>query len=363
MNKFKKIGLTALATSLVASSASAADVSISGSAGYTFKTYNGNTSGANDHGKGIGVVNALGFSASGEMDNGWTVSAGTALDSGFALSTSNVTLGMGDLGSIMLGSGTGGHGAAYDGNMPVAYEEVDDGGSTSLSNNNISSTVDNGTIHYTAPALSAGGASVQVHLGYSPRAEDTYHQGGGSSGISDWGSATNVGLTITHDSGLTLGAYAGEADREGAAAGTSDMFEGTWYAKYAMGPVSVGYQTSYLDAGASSSEVSAAAPATLRTSSGIFETEQYSIAFNVNDDLSVSYAKADDTYDAQAGSTASSVTGDNVADVTMSMKSIQMAYSMGSMSIKAYRQKTDNANYDTTGGSQTASEISLSLAF
>ena len=42
MNKFKKIGLTALATSLVASSAYAAEVSVSGSAGMVFKTQSGN---------------------------------------------------------------------------------------------------------------------------------------------------------------------------------------------------------------------------------------------------------------------------------------------------------------------------------
>ena len=40
-----------------------------------------------------------------------------------------------------------------------------------------------------------------------------------------------------------------------------------------------------------------------------------------------------------------------VADVTMSMTSIQAAYSMGSMSIKAYRTKTTNAGYDAGGGS------------
>ena len=73
MNKFKKIGLTALATSLVASSAYAAEVSVSGAAGMTFKSQNGNSGTAGDHGKGLGTDNSLSFSASGELDNGWTV--------------------------------------------------------------------------------------------------------------------------------------------------------------------------------------------------------------------------------------------------------------------------------------------------
>ena len=49
MNKFKKIGLTALATSLVASSAYAAEVSVSGSAGMVFKTQSGNTGSILEH--------------------------------------------------------------------------------------------------------------------------------------------------------------------------------------------------------------------------------------------------------------------------------------------------------------------------
>ena len=52
MNKFKKIGLTALATSLVASSAYAAEVSVSGAAGVTYSTSTGNSGDASDHGKG-----------------------------------------------------------------------------------------------------------------------------------------------------------------------------------------------------------------------------------------------------------------------------------------------------------------------
>ena len=57
-------------------------------------------------------------------------------------------------------------------------------------------------------------------------------------------------------------------------------------------------------------------------------------------------------------------TGDAAqADVTMSMKSIQAAYSMGSMSIKVYRQSTDNPGYDSGGSSNETTEIALGLSF
>ena len=52
-----------------------------------------------------------------------------------------------------------------------------------------------------------------------------------------------------------------------------------------------------------------------------------------------------------------------IVDTTMDMKSIQAAYSMGSMSIKAYRTTTDNPKYNTKGGSVTVNEIALGLSF
>jgi hypothetical protein len=45
------------------------------------------------------------------------------------------------------------------------------------------------------------------------------------------------------------------------------------------------------------------------------------------------------------------------------MKSIQAAYSMGSMSIKMYRQTTDNPGYDSGGASNESTEIALGLSF
>ena len=364
MNKLKKIGLTALATSLVASSGYAAEVTIAGAAGFTFSTQSGNTGAPDtDHGKGIGVDNSMTFTTAGEMDNGWSVSAHTALTDAFALTSSAVALTMGDMGTIRSGSGYGGNSASYDEETPRAYEQVDDGGGTATSMNQVGSANDNGGINYTSPAIDAGGATITMHLGYVPRAEDAHSAGGATTGVSTMGSGRDAGITIAHGSGITVGVYAAERIREQNSAGLNDAFEGTWYATYSMGPVSVGYQESYTDAGTSPSQVNAAANATWDSSSGIFEANQIAIAFNVNDDLSVSYQKAEDTYDAQAGASGGSTTGDAVADVAVDTKSISAAYSMGSMSIKAYRTTTDNVGYNTAGGSVTVNEIALGLSF
>ena len=140
-----------------------------------------------------------------------------------------------------------------------------------------------------------------------------------------------------------------------------DEFSGVWFANYSIGPVSIGYSESYYDDGTAHSETDTVTYryAGANDNGGIFETDQYSVAFNVNDNLSLSYAKAEDTYDAQSNTTS----GTEVADVTMDVKSIQVAYSMGAMSIKAYRTETDNVAYNSLGGSVTVNEIALGLAF
>ena len=77
MNKFKKIGLTALAASLVSVSAHAGEMSVAGSASINVEGYAGeNLNG----GSGYSMGNQLTFSGSGELDNGMTVSLSFILD-------------------------------------------------------------------------------------------------------------------------------------------------------------------------------------------------------------------------------------------------------------------------------------------
>ena len=77
MNKFKKIGLTALAASLVSVSAHAGEMSVAGSASMNVEGYTGENL---DGGSGFSMGNQLTFSGSGELDNGMTVSLSFILD-------------------------------------------------------------------------------------------------------------------------------------------------------------------------------------------------------------------------------------------------------------------------------------------
>jgi outer membrane protein OmpU len=141
MNNLKKLGLTALASSLVASTAFAGTVEVTGTAKVVYKSQSGSTSGTKSiQGNPWSDITDLSFTGSGELDNGMTVSY-YQLISGGAFSSSSVSLDMGDVGMVGFGNG----GAALGGidtikdKMPTAGEEVwddqgtgDDAGVTDL---------------------------------------------------------------------------------------------------------------------------------------------------------------------------------------------------------------------------------------
>jgi len=168
---------------------------------------------------------------------------------------------------------------------------------------------------------------------------------------------------LTTDMGLTLGAYVAERENENphATAGNRahDEFNGTWYAKYTMGSVSVGYSESYYDSGIAGTATAATTAKAIGTSAGIFENQQMSIAFNVNDNLSISYTESEDTYNAQSNTSS----GTEIADVTQETEALQAAYSMGGMTIKAFQMEASNPGWDSNATKNTFSEISIGLSF
>jgi len=359
MNNLKKLGLTALAGSLAAVNANAGEMTVSGAFNATYVTHDGNTGTAStDHGIGLGNDKDFGVSGSGELDNGWTFAGNTALKeaSGFDISSSNLSLTMGSLGTISTGSGTGGSSTKYDEQTPKAYEEIDDFGGTTLSANLVGSWLDNNSLIYNSPSYDLMGMTASFDVEYSPEASGTSPNDGGSTVSTEFNSGQSLGVTVS-GSGLTVGVYGAERDNDGGAAADKDAFEGVWYANYSMGPIAIGYSASYHDGGQDVTVEAVTATKAVNTAGGIFETEMYSIAFNVNDNLSVSYGKATDTYDAQDNASTA------IADVEMELKSIQASYTMGSMSINAQRTETDNVGYSTVGGSLTKTEVALGLAF
>jgi outer membrane protein OmpU len=361
MNNYKKIGLTALAGSLVTlGSVQAGEMSVSGSINTTLKfgKGGGNTS------RSLGADRDVTFSGGGELDNGTTFSMSTTLTDTYSVSGSTTTITTPSLGSFTLGQSNGSASYMYDEEVPQAYEQVSDGKQTMA--NLVGNFMDNNHVMYTSPTFEVAGASITAHLGYSPQASDSAVGDGGSVTYdATVGAGKEAGITIAYE-GLKVGAYGAERDRTVPYTATAtgnyphDEFNGVWYAKYSMGPVSIGYSESYMDAGLSSTIETVNAAKAERTAGGIFTGEQMSIAFNVNDNLSISYTMSEETYDTQ-DDVATAVTTDD--DVTESIDALQVAYSMGGMSIKAYNMEVSNPDQDDNAADQSVTEIALGFAF
>jgi outer membrane protein OmpU len=358
MNNFKKIGLTALAGSLVTlGSAVAGEMSVSGGINATLKMGKGN----DNTGKTIGTDRDVTFSGSGELDNGTTFSMSAVMLDNYELSASTTTITTPSMGSFSMGTSTGSASYMYDEEVPQAYEQVSDGKQTAA--NLVGNFMDNNYVMYTAPALEFMGANVQAHLGFSYQASDAGAGDGGQATYSGtYGEGQEAGVTITYDA-LKLGFYGAERENTtpvGTGDAVRDEFNGVWYAKYSFGPVSIGYSESYLDAGLTGSAEATTTAKAERTAAGIFEGEQMSIAFNVNDNMSISYTQSEETYDAQDDAKSAVTTDD---DVTETIDALQVAYSMGGMSIKAYNMDVTNPDQDEDQADQSVTEIALGFAF
>ena len=119
MTNLKKLGLTALAGSLVATTGYAGSLDLSGAAKVSYTS--GDT--ISTTGNPWSASNAISFSGGGELDNGMSVSVSIATDTGTtAFSSSNMVLDMGDAGKFAVSKEmSSGHGYnAYQDKMPTA---------------------------------------------------------------------------------------------------------------------------------------------------------------------------------------------------------------------------------------------------
>ena len=359
MNNLKKIGLTALAGSLVTlGSAVAGEMSVSGGINTTLKMGKG----GGNTGRSIGNDKDVTFSGGGELDNGTTFSMSVTVLDNYELSASTTTITTPSYGSFQIGSSTGSASYMYDEEVPQAYEQMSDGIGNSA--NKVGNFMDNNHVMYTSPTMEMMGASITAHVGYTPQASDGVVGDGGQITYSDtYGAGQEAGVTIGYE-GLKLGFYGAEREtRVTDTAGvddTADEFNGAWYAKYTIGPVSFGYSETYLDAGVAAAIDTVDAAKTVRTAGGIYEGEQMSIAFNVNDNMSISYTSSDETYDSQDDAKTAVTTDDDITQVT---DALQIAYSMGGMSIKAYNMEVTNPAQDDDAADQSITEIALGFAF
>ena len=306
MKNITKLGLTALAGTLVASSAFAGAMSVSGSAKITHASHDEDEVTGNSFSNSKG----LSFSGSGELDNGYTVSTTYSMTNS-AFSSSQVTIDMGDMGTVGLWNNANGAGInKYSDMMPTAGEQVWDD----------SDADDNGIpLHDNDNMLGYNGTfgNIGVSLAYV----------NGGAGGKD-GGASDSSWVVTYSGGidgLEVGAGQGEN-------GTSTDLQ-TIYAKYTVGSVTVGYQMSEIDTLSSTADE---------------ETTAYSASMAVNENLSISVGRH--SVDMGAGTVDEVSTG------------VSASYTMGGTTIGFVANSTEDVA-GSSGSDDSYREVSVSFAF
>ena len=315
MNKFKKIGLTALAASLVSVSANAGEISVAGGASLNAEGFSGELLHA---GTGFSMGNQLTFTGSGELDNGLTVAVSFVLDQGDAapapFDSHSLKISSDALGTLTF-NGEGGSTAAnmIDGSAAGDIWDKFDG-LTNADAQAITSTAGDNSFYYSSPELMDG---LTVQASYQPQ---------GSNRVS----GTGYGFQYTGVEGLTL-KYA-VSDIVGSTA-TASGDETVMYASYAIGSFTAKYSDMESDIG---------------TSNGDYEQSSFALSYTISDELSVTYG--------QETSTLEGVT------VDAEYSSLSASYTAGGMTLTAGMHEADNASY-TTASNEDFEKWTLGASF
>ena len=341
MINLKKIGVSALAGSLAMFSAHAAEYTLSGDAEVAWGSAEGNhidNEAAN--GKGIGTDMDLYFNASGELDNGWTVSFFQAMNThagaaAVTMTSSQVTMGMGSLGTLRLSNEFGSAANGIDDILPRAYEEVWHSAAHTSIQNDFGRATAEGSVTYTSPTLEFMGVSMSLAADYDPAANVAAADASALTSNTKGVSGEAFVAKFSHDIGLQIGL--GYEDINPANAETTGEKNTTGYIQYAAGPIAIAYQQMFRNSANGGADA---------------EGDSYGISYTAGD-MSFSYNKMEDKTK-EISAVAESATAE--------MTSYSASYTMGAMTIAAQLWKTDNVD-NTVGDDHEATEISASFAF
>jgi|MDSV01.2.fsa_nt_gb outer membrane protein OmpU len=353
MNKLTKVGCSALCGSLAAiSAANAGELTVTGGVDMSWLS---NEGGSSTTGNPIGIGSNLTFTGSGELDNGWTFGLTVAHLNKAQYSSAAVNIDMLGLGKLNVNQGDSGNGIdAYDDKMPTAWEEPW-GAGMGTGVKLVSGVGPNMNIQYTTPKI----LGFTIAVAHAPQmgATDTNDKGssGSNSTLKGKGYDATINLNPTFGtealSGLNLfvGGHYTEIYDKNTASGNNrnDHYEGVVGMTLDIGPVSLGLAASGVNTGKVGT-----------TDVDYYRNTMYGVAFNVNDDLSVSYSNHESDQNLVSD-------GDiNAGGTTMEMESWQAAYSMGGASIRIADLSVENASYQTTTQyDKDAKVLSVSLAF
>ena len=309
MNKLQKVGLTALATSLVASSAYAGELSVSGGASIS---YTGLSTSAGSNPWAMG--NSVTFNGSGELDNGTTFSAYWELDDD-VMDDYNMTFGLpNDMGSIKFigASGLAGGLSTVNNIVPTAYTAVFE--TTDSDDNGVatSTLATNAQWGYTYSGIDGLSASVAYNKRPAAGEKAATHYG--------------VSYDVSGMDGLTIVGGMGED-------GSENDIE-TYGLSYTYDKISIGYQKTEIE---------------LNTGNNDESGTHMGVSLVVNDDFSISIGQQETDF------------GTAVMDEENTGYSA--SYTMGGMTIGYAFNEVKNPAGSSTADDIEASILNLSFAF
>jgi len=329
MNNFKKIGMTALAASLVSTSVFAGELTASGGASLTMEGWSGDQA-LTDTGFSMG--DSVILSGSTELDNGMTVTMSFELDGDAESNTSaydnnSLTIASDALGTLTFHA-HGGDSAASALDTTAAgdiWDNFDELQTTGQAATKAAALGDNG-IFYTLPSM-VDGLAVNASLSTDSNSAAAVADNTGNSALGYSATYTGVeGLSISYGiSDIETGAVATSGDQT------------VMKASYAYGPVTVAYSNSEFDIGTAADEASEQ------------EVTSYAVSYTVSDSISVTYG-SETIESGLAGS------------IDAEYEGISASYTAGGMTISASKQSGDNTSH-VTASTDNWDYWSLGLSF
>ena len=348
-NITKKIALAIVSLSFLTSASFAGEFTVTGGVKATYTILSsGSADAKQESGKGLGVSNEFNLGASGELDNGWKWTYNQNIDDATVQDDAGLAIDFGSMGKVALNVSQGGLSTKY-GFDASAYGVGSDtgygGGDTSSGasantmqyGKNISSY--NNIQYHTPAGLLPFGIAAKVAV--SPNAVINANASSHATGVVNDGigdQANEYQITAAPIDGLSIGASYFNLDGE---FGAQQSYEsGSVTAKYAFGPVTVGYGIT---------KVALNIDTTVDGSTAIahgYDNRAMSLGFKANDNLSLSYtAERSDKLQKRKATSAAAVTTNTRSNVEMEIDTIQAAYTMGGMTMSLSLKDVDNDSY------------------
>jgi len=390
MNKLKNIGISALAGTLVSlSAAQAGGVSVGGAWELSYTQLNHDEVAGNK----LGMKKNISFGASGDVSDGGGVTWATNIGwtDGADLSSASIAINMGGIATLTYDSGGGGTGAnAVDNVVPTAWEEVDYGFATGISDvGAVSATKGVVTLGIKAPVAGTG-----FSVSYANRMGAGHISDGGVSGEASypgvdvvvdfvdysaahagfrWGVAAQMEMPgVTCKRNNTAMADAQDSSNDNRVASCKDghkhnPYGGTMYTKLQLGPLHFGTQATFKNLATTKS-------------SAIMNTRSIvgGVAAVFGDTLSLSYGVGYDRYrynDRNRGLASNLANCGNIRGCsekggsmyeyeTQKYHGWSAALNMGPVALKGTRNFVKGENlHSIYKEGDTHSEINLSIAF